>query len=284
MTSPIDLGWEFDPWVVAPLALSAVLYVRGVWRLWRRAGVGRGVARWQALAFVGGWLTLVAALVSPLHEFGEHLFSAHMVEHELLMVVAAPLFAMSRPLGAWLQALPARWRRALVRTFGSRPMRGGWRWLLRPLNATVLHGLAIWIWHIPALLDATIENEGLHRLQHVCFLGTALIFWWALIRLPRRAYGEGALYVFATMVHTNILGALLTLMPRVAYPAQTADAHLFGLTSLEDQQLAGLFMWVPGGAVYLGAGLVLVALWLTSTKQNPAVHFDLRRRGSTLPL
>ena len=268
MTSPIDLAWEFDPWVLAPLALSGGLYVRGLWRLWRRAGVGRGVARWQAAAFAGGWLTLVAALVSPLHEFGEHLFLAHMIEHELLMVVAAPLFTASRPLGTWLHGLPAGWRRGLTLTFGSRLVRACWRWLVRPVNATILHGLAIWVWHVPGLLDATIENEALHKLQHISFLGTALVFWWALIRLPRRTYGLGAMHVFATMAHTNILGALLTLAPKVAYPAQTADARLFGLTPLEDQQLAGLFMWVPGGAVYLVAGLVLASLWLTSAKRS----------------
>ena len=93
-------------------------------------------------------------------------------------------------------------------------------------------------------------------------LGTALIFWWALVRLPRRGYGASAMHVFLTMLHTNVLGALLTLTPVVMYPRQTADAPLFGLTSLEDQQLAGLFMWVPGGAIYLGCGLALFYVWL----------------------
>ncbi|HXV01150.1 MAG TPA: cytochrome c oxidase assembly protein [Caulobacteraceae bacterium] len=275
MTPRPDLGWEFDPWIVVPLIISAVLYVRGVFLLWRRAGIGRGVGRWQAVAFVGGWLILASALVSPLHELGEHLFVAHMVEHELLMVAAAPLFTISRPLGAWLQAIPRSWRMVLIRGVGSDATRRDWRWLMRPMTATVLHGATIWLWHIPACLDATLTNENLHRLQHVTFLGTALIFWWALIRLPHRQYGAGAMHVFLTMVHTNILGALITLAPHVMYPGQTTDAPLFGLTPLDDQQLAGLVMWVPGGAIYLAAGLVFATLWLTSARQTrPSYPFS----------
>ena len=268
MSAPIDLDWEWDPFVLVPLALSAGLYARGVWLMWRRAGVGRGVARWQAAAFAAAWLTLVGALVSPLHEFGEHLFVAHMVEHELLMVVAAPLFAVSRPMGMFLHALPRGARVELVNVAAWRPFRSAWAWVLAPVTATVLHGAAIWIWHAPSLLDATLENETLHRFQHIAFLGTGLIFWWAIVRAPRRTYGIGAFHVFATMLHTSLLGALLTLAPRVFYPLQTADAARFGLQPIEDQQLAGLFMWIPGGAVYLMAGLVLAGLWLTQSRRH----------------
>ena len=267
MTRP-DLGWEFDPFVVVPLALSAGLYARGTYLLWRRAGIGRGVTPTQALCFAVGLVALVSALISPLHELGEHLFVAHMTEHELLMAVAAPLLAISRPLGTFLCALPRRWRLALISGAGSHFVQPAWRALMIPLVATLLHAAAIWIWHVPAFLDATLANESLHRLQHISFLGTALIFWWAILRRPKRDYGIGAMHVFATMVHTSLLGALLTLAPRVFYHLQTADAPLFGLTPLEDQQLAGLFMWVPGGAIYLAAGLALAAAWLGSGK-NP---------------
>jgi putative membrane protein len=138
--------------------------------------------------------------------------------------------------------------------------------MMTPIVATALHGIAIWTWHVPTFLDATLANETLHRLQHISFLATGLIFWWAILRRPKQNYGVGAMHVFATMVHTSLLGALLTLAPRVLYPAQTADAPFFDLTPLQDQQLAGLLMWVPGGAIYLAAGLVLAAGWLTSAR------------------
>jgi putative membrane protein len=263
----IDLAWEWDPFVVMPLATSFVLYGWGLARLWRKAGVGRGVRPWQATAFLAGWATLVAALVSPLHEYAEHLFTAHMIEHELLMAVAAPLLAVSRPLAVFMRAFPRRTRPWLMRGAKASAVHWAWRKLTTPVVATVLHAAAIWLWHIPGLLDGTILSEALHRLQHICFLVTALFFWWAILRRPRQTYGEGSLHVFVTMVHTGLLGALLTLAPHLFYPLQTRDAPFFGLTPLEDQQLAGLFMWVPGGAIYLGCGLGLLYVWITA--RNP---------------
>lgn len=131
---PSVTDWELDPWAATPLLLSA-LYVRGVALLWRRAGVGRSIKRWQALCFAAGWI----AVVSPLHELAEHLFLAHMIEHELLMAVAAPLLAVSRPLGAFLQALPRTLRSRVLQTTARRPVRSAWHWLLLPPTATALH-------------------------------------------------------------------------------------------------------------------------------------------------
>lgn len=270
-------GWEFDPVVVVPLALSLFLYGMGLNRLWQRAGAGRGVSYLHASLFALGWLTLAGALVSPLHEYAEHLFLAHMVEHELLMAVAAPMLALSRPLGTFLHAFPRPARLALVGLAQGGIIQASWRWLVNPLVATILHGVAIWVWHAPSLLDATLESSMMHRLQHTSFLVTALFFWWAIIRLPIREYGLGAVHVFATMIHTGVLGALLTLAPRVLYLRQTQDAPLFGWTPLEDQQLAGLFMWVPGGAIYLVAGLWLLGRWLLASGLKPAA---LQEQGS----
>ncbi len=271
MTASIELGWELDAWVITPLAVSGTLYAVGTARMWHRAGIGRGVAVWQVGAFGSGWLTLICALVSPLHELAEHLFVAHMIEHELLMALAAPLMALSRPTGMLLHGLPRSWRIVSIRSAGIVLVRRLWDWLMKPVTATILHGAAIWIWHLPLLLDATLEDETLHRWQHISFFGTAIIFWWAIFRRPKRDYGTGAGHVFMTMMHTGLLGALLTLAPRVFYPLQTADAPAFGLSPLQDQQLAGLFMWVPAGAFYLVAGLVLVRIWLTSAAETTSI-------------
>jgi cytochrome c oxidase assembly factor CtaG len=135
-----------------------------------------------------------------------------------------------------------------------------WRFLTRPLNATILHGVAIWIWHAPLLFDAAVTHVSMHRLQHLSFLLTALLFWWSLIR--RADYGVAVGHLFVTMLHTSILGALMALAPRVLYEAQTADALSWGLTPLEDQQLAGVMMWVLAGTLYAGAALAFAALWI----------------------
>jgi cytochrome c oxidase assembly factor CtaG len=256
-------AWTFDPWVTLPLLLSLSLYLLGTVAVWRHAGTGRGIRRGQVAAYLLGWLCLAAALVSPLHWLGEHLFVAHMIEHEIVMVLAAPLLVLGRPLGAALWALPQSWRRALGQLAHGQLWRGLWRRLTRPAVATLLHALAIWIWHLPVLFDATVTQIAMHRAQHLSFLLSALLFWWALRRRRDPAIAVG--HLFVTMVHTGILGALLTFAPRVLYARQTAQASLWGLTPLEDQQLAGLVMWAPGGIVYAGAALACIAAWIRGT-------------------
>ncbi|MBC9206443.1 cytochrome c oxidase assembly protein [Roseomonas aerophila] len=265
-------AWSFDPWIMLPLMLAAALYLCGTARLWRRAGMGRGVRYWQLALYVAGWLALAGALVSPLHWWGEHLFTAHMIEHEIVMVVAAPLLVAGRPLGAALWAFPDRLRRRLAGA-----ARGGlWRWLSLPATATILHGLAIWVWHMPPLFDATVTHVGLHRAQHLSFLLSGLLFWWALLRRAHPAAAAG--HLFITMVHTGVLGALLTFSPRVLYTQQTAHAALWGLTALEDQQIAGLVMWVPGGTVYAAVMLTMVSRWVRRSSRGWRPGDALRAR------
>ncbi|HVZ07496.1 cytochrome c oxidase assembly protein [Rhodopila sp.] len=255
-----DLRWTLDPWVIVPLVLSAGLYALGVKTLWGRAGWGRGISPRQCGLYVAGWMILAAALISPLHELGEHLFTAHMVEHELVMAAAAPLLVLARPLGAFLWALPQALRHGVARAC-CRPMsRRTWRALTAPMAATVAHGVAIWVWHVPSLFDAAVADVTLHRLQHLSFLVTALLFWWAMVR--RTVPGAAVLHLFATMAHMTMLGALIALAPHPLYLRQTAGAAICGLTPLEDQQLAGLVMWVPAGTVYAGAALAFATLWI----------------------
>jgi len=228
--------------------------------LWRRAGPGRGVRPWQCLCYAAGWLSLAAALTSPLHWIGERLFTAHMIEHEVVMAVSAPLLALARPVGAFLWALPRAMRAGLARTAWRPWVRATWSALTHPMVATVLHGVAIWAWHVPVLFEAAVLNLGAHRLQHATFLSTALLFWWSLLRARNPSPAVG--HVLATMVHTGLLGAMMTFAPRVAYVWQTADAGRWGLTPLEDQQLAGLVMWVAAGSLYAGAALGFAATWI----------------------
>ena len=262
----LELGatWTLDAWIVVPLATSIVLYGIGLLRLWRRAGLGRGVRLWQAACFAAAWLLLVAALVAPLHWLGERLFTAHMIEHEILMAVAAPLLVVARPIGAILWALPATWRRASGAAAQLGGVAAAWRWLSDPLIATIVHGVALWMWHIPALYEAALASGRLHWLQHLSFFATALLFWWSLLRgrARERGYGAAVIYLFATSLHTGFLGILLALARQPLYPVQTRTALEWGLTPLEDQQLAGLIMWVPAGLVYAAAALALAGLWI----------------------
>lgn len=269
--APHDLwhAWSLEPGVVLPLAVGAWLYARGLRTLWVQAGPGHGVRRWQAWCAAAGWLGLVAALVTPLDALGGVLFSAHMAQHELLMALAAPLLVLGRPVLAVLWALPVGWRRAIGRWAGTAPVRNAWRALTWPSVAWVLHAIAIWAWHAPRFYDAAVARESVHALQHASFLGTALLFWWALIHghAARRRHGAAVLYLFTTAVHTTALGAVLTLASRPLYPAYTSTA-IWGLTPLEDQQLAGLIMWVPAGVAYLIAALGFMLAWLRQSDRH----------------
>ena len=261
-------GWNLEPWLVALLAAGGLVYARGAWKLWTKAGAGRGIGFRAASAFAAGWLTLVAALVSPLDGLGAMAFSMHMLQHELLIVVAAPLLVAGRPLEAWSWGLAPAWRGLLSRATRSRALRRAWSAITDPLGAWAIHALALWAWHTPPLFRWALAEEGAHILQHTSFLASALLFWWAVLGgAARRPGGASMLALFTTMLHTGALGALLTFSPSVWYAHPGAGPETLGLDPLADQQLGGLIMWVPGGLAYIAAALAIAARWLA---QHPA--------------
>ena len=254
------LGWTLT--LALLLGASALLYAAGVRRLWRRAGRWRGVRAAHILRFVLGWSVLAGALFSPMDALADRSFALHMLQHELLMLVAAPLLVLARPLEAWTWALAPRARRGVVVLAHARPLVRAWHAITGQPGAWCLHAAAVWIWHVPALFVAALADASLHVLQHTCFLATALLFWWSIFRPRAGSHTAGAMAsVFTTMLHTSALGALLTLAAHPSYVA-AVQPMMFGLTPLEDQQLGGLIMWVPGSVAYLVAGLVIVAGWL----------------------
>lgn len=261
-------GWTWDPWILVPLALAFTGVLVGGVRLCARAGRGRASLLRRLALFQLGLLCLAGALLSPLHAIGEALFTAHMIEHEIVMAVAAPLLVLARPLVFLLFGLPAGLRRPVAHALRAPPVVAVWNVAASSSVATLLHGLVIWLWHMPWLFDTAVTMLPVHRLQHVSFLASAILFWWAM--LWRRERGVAAWHLFATMMHTSLLGALMALSPLVLYGAQTRLAPQFGLTALEDQQLAGMLMWVPAGTIYAGAALFLLAEWIRQSGKEPA--------------
>lgn len=184
------------------------------------------------------------ALLGPLDAWPTSGAATHMVQHMLLMVVIAPLWVLARPLPQWRAALGerARWL---------------WLWPLNaarlPLTMTAVHGTMIWFWHAPGPYMLAVEDPWWHALEHACFLLSAGIFWWAVLRAGPPNRGRAMLALLITLMHTGLLGALLTF----------AKAPLYGdAIDLADQQLAGLIMWVPGGLSYLIAGVWCSLRWL----------------------
>jgi putative membrane protein len=265
--------------LASSLAVALGVYAIGLARVWRSAGYGRGIQPREALAFALGWTAIAIALSPPLDEWSERWLAAHMVQHELLMVVAAPLMAVSAPLIVLLWACPSGVRRRALTSIRGPRSTILWNLLTAPASVFVLHAVALWVWHLPALYGYALEHEGVHILQHVCFLGTAALFWWGIAhgRYGRGGYGAAVIYVFATGVHSAGLGALLTFSSRVLYPHYQSSGGP-GLTPLEDQQLAGLLMWVPAGLILAAGGLVLFAAWLRESdrraRYKPAVPLN----------
>ena len=279
--APHDLwtAWSWDPAVLVGLGVTAVLYARGMRRLRARGGRRVGARRREAAGFWCGWAVLAIALVSPLHPLGEALLSGHMAQHELIMVLAAPLLVLGRPFVVTLWGLPPGARRVLGAGLGG--LRHLWRLISRVEVAWVLHAVAVVGWHLPALYQATVDSDLMHSLQHTSFLLTALLFWWSVLpgATLRSRHAAALMSLFATMVYTGGLGALLTLGRVLWYPTYGEAAPLWGLTPLEDQQLAGLIMWVPGGASYLLATVWLVVDWLRVSEAR-VVRLERMRAGA----
>lgn len=261
---------KLDPLAIAVLALTAAAYLAGLRRV--------RVRRREMALFVAGWLTLAVALLSPIATLSEALFSVHMTQHELLMLIAAPLLTLGRPLVPMLFALPRRWRRRLKGATRVRAVSV----LLAPATVFVLHAATLWIWHLPVFYEAAVRSGPVHLIQHVSFTGTACLFWWGLMRgrYGRLGYGAAVMYVFATAIHSGGLGALLTFAQRPLYPLYVERAGGYGIDPLEDQQLAGLLMWVPAGTLLIVFGLAFFAAWLGAVERRQRLADRAGWRGS----
>jgi putative membrane protein len=255
-----------DLWDLAALGGAAALgiaYTAGFVRLWRRTAPGAGV-RGSGLAGLAGCLALLMAVAPPLAGVSDVLFAAHMGQHELLMLVAAPLLVLGRALLVALGALPKPVQAVVVRQARRPAVRWVWRRLTSPVAVLVLQGIVLWGWHVPWAFEAALGHEALHAFQHVTFLASAALFWWALVhgRFGRVGYGTGVLVVFVTAMHSGLLGALITFAPRPLYGTHAARAAAADVLPLEDQQLAGLIMWIPAGVLLAVGALAMFAAWL----------------------
>jgi putative membrane protein len=252
--------WGGDSGALISIVMIAVLYGIGVRRLWKSAGRGHVVSRVEVGCFYAGILVLLAALCSPLDAVADVLFSVHMLQHVLLIAVAAPLAILGAPLLPLMWALPRVWRVAAGRAWNAVGMRRGSAALARPLPAWGLHTVALWAWHLPGPYTAALASAPIHAIEHICFYTTALLMWWVAFR-PLRGPGgiAGSLFVIAgTFAQSGALGAILTFSGSPWYYSQSLGAAAWHLTALEDQQLAGLIMWIPAGFIYLVALLAVM--------------------------
>ncbi|MFL6763596.1 MAG: cytochrome c oxidase assembly protein [Sphingomicrobium sp.] len=261
------VGWTLDPVLIVPLGLALIIYLVGWSRLSKRAS-----AAVRPAAFLVGWTVLTLALTSPLHEAGERSFTLHMIEHELIMLVATLFLAASGAGGVLAWGLPRPLRLALAGSWKS-PLQVLWRRLTEPVTATVVQGVVMWAWHAPILFDRALDSVGWHIAQHACFFLSALLFWWAMLHPRDRGsgYGVSAACLFATSLIGGALGALMSLSSSPWYADYAAMGVTgIGLEPVTDQRLAGLIMWIPGGAFHGIAALACVYKWLKAAEGGRA--------------
>jgi cytochrome c oxidase assembly factor CtaG len=247
-------SWTLDLWVVVPSTLAAGLYLCGWLRLRKRVPQRLGVG--HLVAFLGGLAVTTLALESPLHALGTQLLQAHMVQHLLLMMLAPPLLWLGAPLLPMLYGLP----RGGLRRGTGRILAWPWlshlgRWLVYPPVAWVLYVGSTSAWHTPALYERALASEVWHHAQHVCFLTTALAFWWPVLHpWPSRPLVPPwaiVLYLILADLQNTVLSAWLVFAERLIYPSYAAVSHPWGISALNDQAAAGAIMWVPGSIAFL---------------------------------
>jgi putative membrane protein len=247
------LSWSLAPSIVVPLtlALAVGLYGYGARRL---PELSDGEVTRRRTWFIAGWLLLALALISPLCRMAATLVSAHMVQLMLLAGPATALLALARPGRALTAAIPAARYRLQPRTAASRPSRVG--------VATLGYGAAIWLWHAPPIYTAIVSSALWHWLAFAALIAVSLVFWARIVAALRHDIAAALAALLGTLMHTGLLGALLTFAPRILYPVLADGASAWHLEPLQDQQLAGLIMWVGGGVFYLLAALLGCTLWL----------------------
>jgi putative membrane protein len=264
--------WNFDPFVMLVLALAITVYLRGVRAIWARAGRGRGIRQWQVASVLGGYLAIAIALISPLDPLSSALFSAHMGQHLFLITIAPLLLIVGDVSSASIWGLPSSWRRALPgmwRSIG--PVGKLWAIVTLPLIALAIHSLVLWIWHIPAFYNAAVRNELIHALEHLTMFLTAALFWWVVLQRGRQAamnYGIGILMLFGLVLQKTALGALISFSSNPWYSEYATSTASWGITPIEDQQLAGAVLMAPGGFIYLVIGVVLFAGWFRAIERS----------------
>lgn len=268
---PHDLwrAWAAEPLTVIALALLVAAYLHG-----RARAAGRRRDPWRDRCFAGAIVALAVALVSPLDPLSGSLASAHMVQHVLIVLVAAPLLAW-RPAGPILLAgSPVALRRATARGRRTPLVRSLLAASRQPAAVWLLHVATLWFWHASVPYDAALRSDWIHAAEHASFAVTAVLFW-RVVLSPRTAvrapYAVGLILVFAMALQSVFLSALLTFATGPWYDAYAGTTTAWGFEPLADQQLAGVIMWVPAGLVHLGVGLGLLVAWLRASEVEPAL-------------
>ena len=261
------MEWHFHPDVVAALVLAAALYVLALSRLqpaprWLHPIEPRHIA-----CFLLGLLVVYAAEGTPLHELSEHyLFSAHMVQHLLLTMVAPPLFMLGTPL--WLL-------RPFLASRGMLPIA---RVLTSPIVAIAAFNGVLAFWHVPGLYESTLQDHNIHIFNHLTYIMAAVLMWWPVCgpapELPRLSYPAQMLYLFVQSLVPAVLASIITFSEIVIYPTYAAAPRVFEIAPLVDQQMGGLIMKIVGSLILWSLAIGIFFVWFNHEERELERSWD----------
>ena len=262
------LGWELEPTVAIPLIGGALIWlalVRRVGRLHRDTPV----PSMRTAAFLGGLAAIAVALMSGIERYDTTLFSVHMIQHLLLVLVAPPLIALAAPITQLLRAATPRVRnRVLLPILRSAPVSV----LAHPVVAWLTFGVVLWVTHFSPLFNIALEDQGAHDLEHVAYLVSALLFWWPVVGVDpaphRMGYPARVLYLLLQLPLNSFLGMAILFADEPLYPHYATLGSPYGITALADQQLAGGIMWFAGDIAFIAAVLAVVASWMRHEQRD----------------
>ena len=280
ITKALLLSWDIRFEILLPLTLLGAFQFIG-WRRLRRRGAGRFATGWRLASYLTGLVVLILALLSPIDVLASQLFSLHMIQHLLLVMVAPPLLWLAGPFATGLWAMP-------------RPLRlqvGGWfqhesrfreflRLVTQPGLSWLLFVGTLFLWHDPNAYSLAQGNGWIHDLEHLTFFGTAMLFWWRVIGAGPHIHGRSSLlsrigYVMGVVPANMLLGVTLSLAESPIYPYYLGVPRLYGISVMDDQMIAGLIMWIPGTMMYIAAALILVARLFTNADRKPGLPKDV---------
>lgn len=263
-TSVLDvlLAWSIEAHVLLPLLGMVLVYAWAV-REVNRAHPSNPVPRWRPWAWYSGVAVLFVALASPIATYDTALFSAHMVQHLLMAMVAAPLLAIGAPITLLLRvSSPRTRRRVILPILHSLPV----RILSFPIVTWIIFATVMWASHFSPLFNAALEDEGIHLFEHALYLGAALLFWWPVVGADpspwRLSHPARIGYLFLGMPFGSFLGLVIFSAPGVLYSHYETIIRPWGPTPFVDQQWAGAVMWAGGDLIFLGAMILAMWVWL----------------------
>ena len=265
--------WRWRSEVVLPLLLLGSLFIIGWWRLSRRSH--QGLPRWRLTVALCGLMTIALAVLSPLDRLAHLLFSAHMIQHMLLMMVAPPLLLLADPFPILLWALPRPGRVLVSRLLvAGAPLRRVWRAMTWMPVAWFTSALALWLWHLPAAYNAALNFRLLHDVEHLAFFWAGILFWWPIVSPAPRLHGHvhhslRIVYVVLAGGQQALLGLLLSMSPKALYPFYADAPRPWGLSPLDDQAWGGIIMWGTSGVIGIITVMVLVFCLLRREERPP---------------